>query len=141
MRPADASAPERIVLDLPADLRYLHLVGASVQELLGHDAATHVLRHEIETALHEVCVNIVIHAYEGAAPGRLDVELSRSETELVAMLRDRGRPFDTSALKPPDLENGQVHGYGMFMARELLDEVSYTRTDGVNHWRLTKRWT
>jgi serine/threonine-protein kinase RsbW len=140
MKPVPARSPERIELDLPADLRYLHIVGACVQELLGHDPAHHVFRHEIEVALHEVCVNIVVHAYDGA-PGRLDVALSNDGVELVAQIRDRGRAFDPAAVTPPDLDHGQVHGYGMFMAHALLDEVTYTRTDGVNHWRLTKRWT
>lgn len=139
--PPDTGAPERLAFDLPADLRYLRLIGASVQELIGPDEAHHVLRHEIEMALHEVCVNIVVHAYDGIADGRLDIVLSKRGAELIAQISDRGKPFDPAALKPPDLEGGQIHGYGMFMAHELVDEVSYTRREGVNHWRLTKRWT
>lgn len=142
MTPAPARLSERIVLDLPADLRFLRIVGACVQELIGDDPVQHVLEHEIEIALHEICVNIVVHAYEGVSGGRLDLVLSRDGPELVVEIADRGKPFEPAAVTPPDLEHGQVHGYGVFMAHALLDEISYTRThDGVNHWRVVKRWT
>jgi serine/threonine-protein kinase RsbW len=142
MKRAPARAPERIALDLPADLRYLRIVGLCVQELIGHDPSQHVLQHEIEMALHEICVNIVVHAYDGVSDGRLDVVLSKHGSELVVQISDRGKPFDQSTVKPPDLEAGQVHGYGMFMAQSLADEISYLRThDGVNQWRVVKRWT
>ena len=77
MKRAPARVPERIALDLPADLRYLRIVGLCVQELIGHDPSQHVLQHEIEMALHEICVNIVVHAYDGVSDGRLDVVLSK----------------------------------------------------------------
>jgi anti-sigma regulatory factor (Ser/Thr protein kinase) len=73
------------------------------------DRAWNLSRDELSL----VCVNIVVHAYEVAAQGRLDVVLSNDGVELVAHLRDRGRAFDPATVKPPELEQGQVHGYGI----------------------------
>lgn len=132
-------ATRRIILDMPADLALLRIVGASVQALLAEDADD-LLRHDVEMALQEICVNIVVHAYKGCEDARLHLTLSSGDGELVAELSDGGQPFDPSSAPQPNLAEGQVHGYGMFMVHQLLDEVTYNRRDDRNHWRLTKRW-
>lgn len=136
-----ARRPRRVLLDIPADLRHLQLVGACVQAVIGGDGPDHVRRHEIEIAIHEICVNIVVHGHADREPGQIAIEITNDERELVAQITDAGAPFDAATVAPPDLGSDQVHGYGMFMAHELMDEVTYTRAGDRNHWRLTKRWS
>jgi serine/threonine-protein kinase RsbW len=55
-------------------------------------------------------------------------------------LADTGRPFDPAAIPEPDLTEGQVGGYGLFLDQQLMDKVTnQPRPDG-NHWRLAKHW-
>ena len=39
---------------------------------------------------------------------------------------------------PPGFDEPQVHGYGLFLMRELTDGVQYERVEGRNHWQLMK---
>jgi len=55
-------------------------------------------------------------------------------------LYDDGTPFDPSQVPAPDLtEELQDRGRGLFVARQLTDELTYNpATPEGNHWRLIK---
>src|SRR4051794_21958117 len=62
----------------------------------------------LELATHELCVNIVEHAYgdapgrpAGAAPGGILVELWNEEDAVVVRTLDEGRPCDGAARARP----------------------------------------
>ena len=132
-----------IRLDLPATYKYLNVLGASIGEVMkraeevpGLDA----LSYNIQLAVHEACTNIVGHAYEGVDNGRIKIALSlvAKPGQFIVELEDTGRSFDPSLVHEPDLENGQIHGYGLFLMRSLMDEVSYLPLPNCNRWRLVK---
>ena len=53
------------------------------------------------------------------------------------------KPFDPLAAPAPDLTSTQREpgGVGLHFVRNLMDEVTYTRRDGINHLRMMKRLT
>jgi serine/threonine-protein kinase RsbW len=132
-----------VQLALPATHRYLNIVGAVVAELLAREdglAEPQVVSYNVQLALQEICANIVDHAYDGEG-GRLEVAMSVVATpwRLVVELSDTGRSFDPSDAPEPDLEAPQEGGYGLFLARALMDEVSYAASAERNCWRLVKQ--
>ena len=138
MRLADS-----VRLNLPASHKYLHLLGSCIRGILERvecleDAEG--VAYNIALAAHEIGANIVDHAYGGTADGRIDVTLTLGEagSSLIVDLRDTGRAFDPGTVPQPALGEPQIHGYGLFLARELMDTVEYTPAPGGNHWRLTK---
>lgn len=137
-------SPDTIRVDLPASYTYLHVIGACITEMLGQvpdlpDVIT--LSQRVVLAVHEILVNIVDHAYVGQRDGRIaiSVRIVYEPRWLMVELRDSGVAFDIDAIPEPDLDAPQVHGYGIFLARRLLDSVSYTSTPGENRWLLVKR--
>jgi serine/threonine-protein kinase RsbW len=131
-----------VKMELPADVRYLRVVTACVAELLAarkREGTPTEASHDILLAVQEACMNIVEHAYEDDADGRFSLALTASDEGFVAEFVDTGRAFDPTAVPDPDLDNGQVHGYGLFLMKSLLDNVTYTSEDGENRWRLVKR--
>ena len=58
------------------------------------------LVEDIRLAVTEACTNVVRHAYEGEAGGRIDVVMRPSRQRLEVIVSDRGRGMATS----PDLE-------------------------------------
>lgn len=137
------SGADRICLNLPASLKYLNIIGGCLKELLVHvpglaDAET--AAYEVQLAVHEICVNIVTHAYRDRHDGRLQVVLHVDEAErrLTVELHDTGAPFDPSTVPEPNLDGAQVHGYGLFIARETLDDVIYQPLPDGNRWCLLK---
>ena len=134
--------PSVVRLDLPADVQYMRVVSACVTELLAaraRDAGPSAATDDIVLAIQELCMNIVDHAYQGRTDGRISLDFTVADDRFTAEFSDDGAPFDPSTVTAPDLECGQVRGYGLFLMMELLDDVTYTSSGGRNHWRLTKR--
>jgi len=47
-------------------------------------------RHDVLMTVGEACANAVEHAYHGSEPGRVEIEIVRSDTHVVARVRDYG---------------------------------------------------
>lgn len=121
------------------------ILGTCIKTILGEVAELQqrdAVNYNVELAVYEACTNIVEHAY-GKAGGRIEVTvtLDTSPNRLIVDLVDFGVGFDLSAIPDPDLDVPKVHGYGLFLVRELMDEVIYQNEAGRNHWRLTKNLT
>ncbi len=133
-----------VLLELPARLGYASLLGDMVMALLpaprGDPDGGHVAYH-VQLAVHETFTNIVSHAYadEGEGEGRIQMTFRRETDCLVIDVRDWGRAFDPGAVPAPDLHAGPESGLGLFVIRELMDEVVYEAATGGNHWRLLKK--
>lgn len=132
-----------IKLELPADHKHLNVIGAclnAVLERIDHITDREMLAYNLELALHETCTNIVEHAYSEEI-GKIEVAISiisSPRRQLIVDLFDTGKSFAPESASEPDLDSPQVHGYGLFLMRQLLDEVTYSAKTGVNHWRLIK---
>jgi serine/threonine-protein kinase RsbW len=132
----------RLELSAPATPDMLDLVHAVLEQLwAAHADVGTADRIRFETAVIEILANIVEHAYHPDAPEgdgrRLDVALLASDTELVASFCDNGLPMsiDLSAVAMPDAD--AESGRGLALAMVALDDLSYERDGGRNHWRLT----
>jgi serine/threonine-protein kinase RsbW len=134
---------DTIRIELPASHKYLSVLSACIAEVL--EPIERVpdktkLVYSVQLAIHEACTNIIDHAYSAQAPGRIQITLAicASPRRLVAELNDTGSAFDPSVIPEPDLAEGQERGYGLFLMREILDEVTYEPRPGGNRWQLTK---
>ena len=139
------SLTDTVQLDLPASYKYLNMIAPCITEMLSRVEDIQdrdSLIYGMQLAVQEVCTNIVDHAY-GNQPGhRLAVVITLDEAHrrVVAEFRDSGASFDPSSVHAPDLVEGQVRGYGLFLIRQLVDDFGYTPLAGGNLWRLEKRW-
>ena len=103
------------------------------------------IAYNVKLAVHEICTNIVEHAYQCAQNEQIDVWMhleERPAASLTVTLRDRGRPYRNGRDAPGEpsslLEDHGEGGYGLFLANALMDDVEYRRIDGYNEWRLKK---
>ncbi|NTW00265.1 MAG: ATP-binding protein [Oscillochloris sp.] len=137
--------PEVIRLDLPARYTYLHILSDCIADMLrqidgieDHETLT----YNMQLAAHEACTNIVGHAYEGVTTGDeriiISLALLPHPRRLEIELRDTGKPFNPEIVPSPSLNEAQVHGYGLFLMRNLMDTVTYKAQPGDNYWCLVK---
>lgn len=94
-------------------------------------------------ASDEVATNAIVHGYRGDA-GTIELEIERQGENLVVRVRDQAPTFDLSSVPAPDLslplELRPIGGLGIFLAREVVDQVSHRAgPTGGNEVTLVKR--
>lgn len=135
---------QNIQLNLPANLGYLSLLGPCLTTMLEQASDIKEVRnlaYNIQLAIHEICTNIIGHAYDNNPNGRIAIsmEYNPKGREVIIHLTDTGHSFDPTSVPDPDPEALQEGGYGLFLVRKLMDEMSYNALPGGNHWLLTKK--
>lgn len=136
--------PPQIFLEIPAALSHVHLLSrcaCALAETIPKLAEPIVNLYNLELAIQEIAVNIVNHAYAGQE-GRIGMRLQLSEQppQLTLWFHDTGASFDPTVVPAPRLGELQEHGFGLFLVRELMDEVEYQASAGGNCWTLVKRF-
>lgn len=137
---------------LPADLAALSSLEQHVQQMLALAppfADAEAVTYNIWLSLHELCVNIIGHAYDVPPerrqvhhPETIEIAMQLHSEPLAFEIRthDRGmHVFDLDALATPNLDDPPIHGLGIFLIRQLMDEVVYVPAPGNNRWRLVKQ--
>lgn len=98
--------------------------------------------YAVRLACEEVVVNILHYAYPEGAEGYLGVSVSKDNGTLRIAIRDGGVPFDPTGKEAPDTdaapEERAIGGLGIFLVRQMMDEVSYTHQEGENRLLLVK---
>jgi len=123
----------------------LPLIAGMVSRFGAENGLAPRILHDVNVVLDEALSNIIAYGYETDVQSEITIRLEYSQDEMVVVIEDRGRPFDPLQAPPPDL-NGSVRtrkvgGLGVHFLRSLMDDVAYSRRDGVNRLRMTKKIT
>lgn len=125
----------------PAELSQL----AEILETFGEQAglSTPIIL-TLNLVLEELFTNVVSYGYDDTATHEIEIHLKAVDGVVEVELRDDGRPFNPLNIPPPpltaELVDRPVGGLGVYLARQLMDEVHYRYEDGRNHLLLTKRY-
>ena len=129
-------------LEIEAAVENLPEVLAFVEEHLAEDCPLKAMM-QINVAVEEIFVNIAKYAYapdKGNATVR--VEVSGEPVAVTITFIDNGVPYDPLAKEDPDVtlsaEERKIGGLGIFMTKQLMDDVVYEYRDGRNILRLKK---
>ena len=100
--------------------------------------------YAVELAVDEACANIIEHAYDGEGKGQIECTCNNINGGLEIIIKDDGKPFDPDSVPSPDfsvdLEDLQPRGAGLFIIRNLMDDVSFTFSKNKgNILRMVKR--
>ena len=96
-----------------------------------------------ELALDEIFMNVIMHGTSPDGPPRNVVMSLRHEgTSVSLVMEDDGPAFDPLTLAAPDvdssIEERAIGGLGVFLVRELMDDVSYAHTGTHNQLTMHK---
>lgn len=99
-------------------------------------AALHPKRvMHIQLAVDEAMANICNYAYQ-IPPGEVLVRIQYQEDRFIVEMIDEGIPFDPLNVTEPDvqldIEKREVGGLGIFLLRQLMQEVRYRREGTQN---------
>ena len=102
------------------------------------------LRFKLRLSIEEAVENVVRYAYEGGI-GWLEAGTSLDKDTLVLTveLRDAGVPFNPRNREDPDItlsaEEREVGGLGIFLCKQMMDNLNYRYEDGNNILTMTKK--
>lgn len=124
-------------LDLEPTALSVRAIGPWLRDALaGLDPATaDALMSRMELAVHEICMNVVDHA-ELPAGDTIELSLALGPHDLTVRVRDGGAGFDVAAVPEPAGHELQERGYGLKIARALVDDLTYRRTATGNELTL-----
>jgi anti-sigma regulatory factor (Ser/Thr protein kinase) len=93
-------------------------------------------RNEIELVAEEILLNIIEYGYPGT-PGHIEIRCHITpDRKLVMEITDWGIPFDPHDVPKPNttlpLEERELGGWGIWIVRNLADELHYRRENGKN---------
>ena len=102
------------------------------------------LLFKIRLSIEEAVENVVRYAYQtGNGWMEVGTELSEDKVELTVELRDAGTPFNPLERPDPDItlaaEDREIGGLGIFLCKQLMDDISYRYEDGCNILTMKKK--
>jgi serine/threonine-protein kinase RsbW len=124
---------------VPNDTQYLVSVREEVTKVVKESSFSERDRKLIIVAVDEAVTNIMEHAYDNDLEGELDIELilEYDNTRFEVTIRDSGKVFDPRTLEVPDVRRhvseGSKHGLGIFLIRQIMDEINYNFVQGVRN--------
>jgi len=99
---------------------------------------------KIRLSIEEAVENVVRYAYEDGI-GWLEAGTSLDENNLLLtiILKDAGVPFNPLDKEDPDItaavEDRQIGGLGIFLCKQLMDNLEYKYEDGCNILTMQKK--
>jgi anti-sigma regulatory factor (Ser/Thr protein kinase) len=136
-----------VELCVPGEPESLALVRMVVSHLAADAGFEKNDQNLIETAVYEVCENVLQHAYESMTPKpAIEIVVSSGATTFQIDVIDRGESFDYRYDQVPKFpDHWQIasdHGLGLFVVQQCMDEAQYdVLPDKTNRFRLIKRIT
>ena len=127
----------------PARFEYLDEIRSRVAETARAAGFGEKSVYAVQLAADEAASNIIEHAYAGEPNGWFEMSCEVTGDRLVVTFTDRGKSFDFSKVRKPDvkadLSERKIGGLGVYLMHKLMDEVDYRSTKSENILTLTKR--
>ncbi len=117
-----------LVLELPNDLRQIeHAVEYVMQRCTACQAHGRKMRLNFRVSLTEALSNAMLYGNERDPDKRVRVEVIVGEHEIKARVTDEGSGFSPQDVPDPTAPDNleKSGGRGLFLMRELMDEVHY----------------
>jgi serine/threonine-protein kinase RsbW len=119
-------------------------VTAAIEEAMQKCSFSDEAILDLQLAVEEAIANIILHGYQEVS-GDVDIDIRVSEEAAEVRIRDHAPPFDPLSVPDPDrasdLSKRRNGGLGIYLMRQVVDEVRYQYTGGKNVLTLVKKNT
>lgn len=97
---------------------------------------------DTQLAVEEAITNVIIHGYREPT-GRIGISCRVTHGIAEIQLTDSAPQFNPMSIPEPDIdadvEERQIGGLGIYLLRQVMDEISYRYENGQNILVLVKR--
>ena len=129
-------------LILHNDIQQIPQLADFVETIASEKNLSQNLAMSLNLALEEAVTNVILYAYPKGSDGLVDVEAILKEHSLEFIISDSGVPFDPTAAPQADisldLDERPIGGLGIYLVRQLMDQVTYQRLNEKNVLSMTK---
>lgn len=98
---------------------------------------------DIKTAVSEAVTNCIVHAYDGAQEGKIEISCTLTENTMTVEIADFGKGIENveQAMKPfyTTVCTGERSGMGFTVMQAFCDSVNVTSQQGLTTVRLVKK--
>ena len=109
----------------------MHSYGFSDEEIL-----------DTQLAVEEAITNVIVHGY-AKNPGKIQIIFRTSGNHAEILIEDTAPPFNPLLIPEPSItenvEDRKIGGLGIFLIRQVIDEISYRYENGKNILVLVKK--
>ena len=129
-------------LSLVNDLREIGVAAEKVDAYCEAQGISTQIAYAVNLSIDEILTNTISYGYDDDAEHRIGLTFRVDGETLVVTIVDDGRPFDSSTEREPDfdatLEERALGGLGLFLVQQMMDEMTYERSDDRNVITLRK---
>ncbi len=97
---------------------------------------------QVKLALEEAVTNVILYAYPDKKDQDIRIDMSYENKRLTIVITDTGTDFNPLERQEPDLtlslEERPIGGLGIYLVKQLMTEVTYSRSAGKNILTMTK---
>jgi serine/threonine-protein kinase RsbW len=119
------------------DTRHLSSVREFISTLTRNSSLGAEDSNRVILAVDEAVSNIIEHGYEEHVEGTIEIEVESDDSKFQILIRDSGKSFNPTSLDMPDvidhIRQGKKKGLGIFLMRQVMDEVRYLFQEGVRN--------
>ena len=124
-------------ITVKAKIENIGLVINFINQHLDESGCPENLRKQIDIAVDELYSNIAQYAYgENEGEANICVEFDNNPKSVVITFSDKGIPYNPLEKEDPDVtlsvDERPIGGLGIFMAKNIMDNISYEFKEGKN---------
>jgi anti-sigma regulatory factor (Ser/Thr protein kinase) len=130
-------------LHIKNDIGQLSLLNRFLEKSMREYGLDSAVFMNLKLAVEETVVNIISYAYPGKRGKKITIRLEQDINRLTVVITDTGIAFDPTGGKKPDislpLEERPIGGLGTFLVKQMMTDVSYTRSGNKNILTMIKK--
>jgi len=115
----------------------------SVKKILAKEKIESHILSGVDICLTEALNNVIKHAYKGEQNKPIEVIVTKDSNLLEMQIIDSGISRDSFVIKdldydPNDIDNLPESGMGLYLIKQLMDDLDYYSINGKNYFTLRK---
>lgn len=128
---------------LANDISEISKLNQFVEEIGEEFSLSPAIVFNLTLVLEEAVVNVINYAYPKEEHESIYLSARLHEGSIILVLTDTGVEFDPTLAPEADItlsaEERPIGGLGIFLIRQIMNEVKYERIDGKNILTLEKK--
>jgi len=133
---------QQFTMTIGSDVAEIPGVTARLDEVMQVSRFSNEAILDTQLAVEEAITNIIIHGYR-VTGGKIEISFISDSNRVEIQIADSAPRFDPLSVPEPNLdrplEERSIGGLGIFLIRQVMDEVTYQYRDGKNILALVKK--